>query len=683
MFDSPIREWQVPSADARESRKLGWLNESCQEGEAWNRSQRGYSDWRRSLDILAGAGNEKDVLRYRSQVSGNRLKTNIQTTISGLAAIRPLWGYHGSKQYENYALMMNKTTRALYLENFWDQSVKEALQWMAATNTGWIRPVYQRDQAGWGKGNIQLLTYGQPSILPVQMPANGDYQKAYCVNLMEEMPIYMAHSMFPLFQDRLIPTSSRYWYASEINAAAQGNARKRSWWNPFKRNASSSLSDLFIPLRYSTIIDLSINNTGQTIPMGQPGSPWFYEVPTYDPTGKIYGKPIDENAARMYPYRRLMISSQDCICYDGPTFNWHGELDLVPFCADRWPWEPMGFSLVHDGYSLQKAIDQIDRGNMDKVNASMDMPLGYDMNAVGKREADQFDPMQPRGRIAFDGSQVNQPFAPPVPPEVYEVKESSLKLKEQFEAALDYNLQTRDVVEMAKARALGKGMDQLEALIAANGPIVKDISRGMERSLARIGHQVKYLVLQYMDATRLMQYVGEDGITQEIFDYNPTDLIPSHMPGESTHDSGGTAVSSGYNRMQRARWFADNLRFFIMPHSVHELTQMTYRLMLLQMRQRGAPIDWGTILEACDVPDVKLADGSTTQDRFWAEKEEEIEKAARMQQIVQAIGIDAGLIPGGAMPNGSTPEGGRPPTGQEAPQLKHKGDGRPLISESG
>jgi hypothetical protein len=683
MTDQPYRTWQVPDPDSTESRKLGWLNEAAQEGALWNRSQRGYEDWTKGLDIISGKESSREVMEYRSKLTGNRLKINIQVAISGLSSIRPWGGYQASQAFQPYALMMNQTTRALYLANFWDQSIKEALQWASVTNTGWIRPVYRRNMAGWGHGNIELDAFGMPSVLPVQMPSSGDFQRAYAVTLMDEKPIWEAHGMFPDFQDRLKPTSSRYWYNAEIRAASQANNQRRSWWNPFKPKGQSDMTNHLIPIRYTTINDLAINTSGRTIPMGEPGSPWYYEVPSFGeeiPAGHDFsGNPVfrkaTQNDARMYPYRRLIISSENCVMYDGPAFNWHGELDLIPFCLDKWPWEPIGFSMVHDGYPIQRALDQIDRGTMDKIVADLDRPMAYNMNAVSKREANQVDLMQPRQRIAFDGDAVDKPFQQIAPDDVYRVSPESMNYRKELQADLDYTLQSRDIVELGKARALGRDIDQMEALINANGPRVKDMSRGMEKSVCRIADQVKYLVLQYMDTSRLIPYINEAG-AEAVLDYDPATLVPSHMPGEDVASTDGSPLGSPTPRIQRARWFAQNLPFTLTPHSIHELHQMTYRLMLMQLRQRGAPIAWGDILEANDVPDVKRAPGNTTQDRFWAEKEEEMENMVKAQQIAAGLGIDIEALLGGKGPEG------RPPSGQKAPHLEVKGDGRPVIAES-
>ncbi len=688
-------EWQVPQPEASESYKIGWLNEAVEQGQSWIESQRGYSDLRKGLDILSGIGDKASLLDYRSQISGRRLKTNIRVVIAGLSNIRPIWGFNAQKDYADYAMMMNKVSRALYLEGYWDQNVKEALAYAAATCTGWMRPVATRAQAGRGHWKIKLLTYGMPCVLPVQVPSDGDFQEAYCVSLLDEVPIYMAHAKFPLYQDRLHPTSSRYWYSPEIRGAARSNAQKRAtnWALGRSGKGKDNLNDLYIPIRWTTIIDHSINTTGFRQPMGEPGASWYYEVPSLGddiPNGKGGVRKANENDARMYPYRRMIISSEDCVLYDGPAFNWHGELDLIPFTIDKWPWEPIGFSMVHDGWELQKSLDKVDRGTMDKIGAQLDMPLGYDINAVDKREAEQFDPMEPRARIGFDGSQVDKPFASPVPPETYRIEPEIMAWREALQAELDYQTQSRDVVELGKAQALGKGMDQLEALISANGPLVKDMSRSMENSLGKVGSQIGWLILQYMPTSRLMQYVGLDGMTPQVFDYKPDSIIPSHMPGEVIHDANEQMVPSKFSVQERARWFGENIQFYLMPHSVHEITQMTYRLMLLQLRQRGAPISWATIMQSCEVPNVKEPEGNTEQEKFQAEKAIEIEQMVKAQFLIKMLGIEDGLVQATApsvaqntpKANGSTSQGGRPATLATAPHIEQKGDGRPVTSTS-
>lgn len=688
---SPLdyKTWQCPPAAVSEDRIVNWLNEITEEGQAWIKSQRGYSDFRKAMDTISGRDTTGlPPADYRSKVNPNRLKRNIREVVGATSKLRPMWGYHSDNAaYKTQANMMNKVTRAWYLESFADRAIKSALQYAAATCRGWIRPVYRRSLYGTGRGDITLLSYGSPCVLPFQLPSSNDWQSAYAVTILDEMPVAMAHGMFPLFQDRLLPASSRYWYADDaIRTASRGNILQRMFGRRPSAGSDSEMMNLLVPIRYTYVIDLSINKTKAEIPMGDPGTSWSYKVPYVgqeihvgrDTQGRPLTRRADENDARLYPYRRLLISTDQVRLYDGPSFDWHGMLPLASFCYDDWPWEPLGFALAHDGFEINEAIKEITRGNMDKVRSQLDMALAFDTNAVSMSEARQFDPMQPRARIGYDGQALDgQPFQPVVPPEVLKVAPESMAFLEYLEGTLDAQLGVKDAMALARARAVGS-MDDLEKLLESFGPIIEDMSRSMEPSMRDIGNMVKYLILQYYTTPRVMQYIGPDGITPETFDYDPASLIPSHLPGEAPE---GASASSA---AERARIFADNLRFFILPNSLHEMSQMVMKLGLIQLRKAGVKIDSQTIAEAWNVPNYGTIDGSTVMERFENEQEMDLIQAARMKELAGAEGLIP--PPGAAGPGQALPgkqQEGRPPSGQAPPALKSKdGGARSTITES-
>ena len=604
--------------------------------------------------------------------------------VGTLARLRPFWGYHTDNDaYASQAEMMNRVTRALYLEQFFDLRIKDALKFAAATGRGWVHPIYSRSLAGTGIGAIKFLTYGAPSVLPVQLPSDGDFQRAYAMTILDEIPVYEAHGMYPMFQHRLRPTASRYWYSSDgVRRATSGNILQRIFGKATRPASADALADLLVPMRKTYVIDLSINTTDRPIPMGEPGSTWSYTVPYVGqdiPDGMdassnhMRYRKANANDARLYPNRRLMISSDNCITYDGPGFDWHGMFPAASFALDAWPWEPAGFSLVRDGYEIQEAIKELERGNMDKARSQLDMALAFDTNAVTATEAKRFDPMQPRARVGYDGSALEgTPFQPVVPPEVLKITPESLALIQHFEQSLDSQMALTDVMALTKMRAVGS-MDELEKVVEANGPIVEDMSRSMEPPMRDVGVMLKYLVLQYMNTPRLMQYVGVDGVSAKVFDFDPTSIVPSHMAGENPDNE------SGKTKLERARLFADNLRFFILPNSLHEITQTVLKLGLIQLKKAGIKIDSQTIAESWSLPNYGKLPGSTIMERWKSEQELDLEFAARMMQIKSALMPDGGQAPASGAKN---PEG-RPPSGQAPPQLKTKDNGqRATITES-
>ena len=180
MSDAPdmLHSWQVPPAATPEDRRLGWLNECTESGMQWLKSPRGHSDFRQALDIISGRAIGPAPAKYRSTLNTNHLKRNIREVVGTLAKLRPLWGYSSDNPaFAQNANLFNLYVRAWYLETFADVRIKEALQYAAATCTGWIRPVYARDMGGTGDGAVRLLAYGAPCVLPCQLPPSGDFQQ--------------------------------------------------------------------------------------------------------------------------------------------------------------------------------------------------------------------------------------------------------------------------------------------------------------------------------------------------------------------------------------------------------------------------------------------------------------------------------------------------------------------------
>lgn len=695
MATEKLKDWQVPYQAEPESKKLGWLNELVEEGEIWQKGNRGgvsISDIKEAMSILAGDSIADATTEYRSKLGTGRLKRDVREVVGAVSNIRPIWGYGtDNSTYNSKCLMMNQVTRAMYLENNLDGGIKDTMQWSAVSGTGWLWPKYRRTMYGTGRGNLTFHSYGAPCVLPYQLPSNNDWQEAYAVTLMDEMPIAMAHGMFPKFQERLQPTKSKYWYAQEIRQAARANLMSRVFGRSGKSNRVET-RDLYVPIRYTWVIDLSINTTDSEIPMGTPDSSWFYKVPALkseipvgrNAKGEMMFVMATEDHARLYPNRRLIISSEDVVMYDGPAFDWHGELPLIDFSLDKWVWEAIGYSLVSGNKQIQKSIDELERGVMDIHKAKLDPPLAYDLNSVTKKQADVVDPMKPRARYGFDGAVSEKPFQDVVPESYRQVDPATQLYIQHLEETMDHQFALKDIMALAKARA-GGGLDDYQKLMEAEGPIVNDITRNVERSLARVGNQTKYIILQYCDTRRLMEYVGPDGVDRVSFDYDPMSLVPSHLPNESSDKD------SIYTRYQRAKFLADNLRFYITPHSAHELTQMSHKLLLIQLRKAGVQIDSRTIAEACDIANFgNEPKGNTVWQRYWAEQEETAQHAIRVKQIVDDI-IANGVSPTPAMqgalgdtPPGTPPREGRPTTGQEAPRLVQKDGGqRSTISESG
>lgn len=687
------RSWQSPSFTASPTERLDFCKNMKQTGEMLLQAQPAFGDIPKAIDILSGRPVES-LSETRSGINTARLKRDAREVIGTLANIRPFWGYSSDvSAYSTSATMMNKVARAVYLESFFDRSLKGALQYAMATGDGYIWTKYSRSRYGRGEGRIKFDYLGSLDVLPVQMPRDNDIQEAYLVTICDLLPVARAHAMFPLFQDKLKPLAKRK-YRGSVAAQQRYSLAERFKFGSARRD---NFMELYSEVNYQYILDNSINTTGVELPMGQEGTSWFYKVPYIgqpitlrDPlTGESYSRAARAEDCYIYPYRRVMIFCEEALMYDGPAWDWHGDLPLDRISMDRWPWEGVGQVLLRDGYEYQYAINQLERSAQTVANARLRPGLTYDIGSGGSvntQTAEGLDPFAPDVRVGIDssGGSDKPAFQPILPENLMEVPQWFFALMDHYNQGLDYQLGLKDITALAKLRA-NADSDSLEKMMDVMGPIVQDISRDMEQPIQGIGNKMKYLILQYMTSQRIMQYVGEDGMEPAVFDYDPESMIPSHMPYESTKASAGD--ESEVDKITRARHFAKNLRFTITPYSIHEILQMSRKLAMIQLKKEGVWISSQTVAEAFNVPNYGTVGGSTEIERYWLEKEVELSHMVKLQQATQGLsqvpGVGGGsplsgpsAVPGAQGAATNTPQPvGRPSSYTASPALRQKDGG--------
>jgi hypothetical protein len=704
-------DWKVPVRQAAEDNLLGWVREAVQQGRNDQKLQRPYTDMNEALNIIAGTDGEK-LPAYRSTVRMNRSKRQIREAVATLSDLRILGGFQtDNRDLYKQAGVLDTLGRAWYLNTFADRAMRSAMQYAAVLGTGYLRPVYKRDQWSAGRGDLYLEAYGPEEVLFVQMPRDNDLQRAYAVIIIQEVPIAMAHAMYPDYQDKITPTRSA------PSLVQRGVKAVQKWLSPALNvsGPNASRSDMVIyptvDMYHIYVLDTSVNNSNQTQPMGKPGTSWFYNVPSIGsdiPAGKnSAGQTIYRRAeyqdCMMYPLRRLIVSTDTVRIYDDTAPDWHGKAPVVKFTVDDWPWEQMGFSMVRDVAPLQKAKNDNLRAIQDKVQVGLQPPLSYDIDAVSKSHAERLDTRKPNQKIGIKAQINEQPFRSILTPEFMRIDPVALEVNNTYDEMMDYQLGIHDITAFAKAR-MATNPDAMEKLMELAGPIVKDASRGMERGVRDLYEMVKSGFFQYYNAPRRVQMLGEDGITEQDYDYEPGSMVPSHAPDEMeskpSEDGGKPTMTapnspSRFTSLERAKMWAQSFYFHITPYSLHNITQMSQKMLYLQLFRSGFPLDWWSVAEACQVPNFGPPPKGTTNvmERWMAQKDIEMEQNIEMQQKIAAAQAAAqggpaaapGSVPGGPTgPNGGPRgTGGRAPSGGAPPKIVQKdGGARSTVKES-
>lgn len=718
-----MQKYKVPPTGGRNNFELlSWIAQAKIEGENFLENQRPFRDIDTGIAIIAGGGEEK-LPKKLSHVKTNRLKRQAREMVATASNLRPLWGYKSdNRDYEKTAYVLNKLILGWWHNTFADRKIREAFQFAVVTGTGYVMPKWEEDYMGiTGRGDIKLDVLGPRDVIPIQLGNDNELSEAYGIIIKRETPINRAHAMFPEFQDlikpdRDVPTGLKQgmskvqrYMSSALNMFGQSRARE---------GERSTFPTVDILECY--IADTRVNNSGQMIPMGKPESSWYYEVPSLGmlmPTGKKVPSPdgaidplsmnplmVDETKPAtirdclLYPFLRRIICTKTLILEDDTSPWWHGRFPVIPFKIDDWPWDFLGYGIIRDGEPLQTSNNNLLRAIDDSANARLRPPMKYDENLVSRAQVEALD-LRQGGQSIGVNMQAGDVIAPLVDPRQYDVPEWIREFVKDNEERMDYQMGVADFTALAKARQTPSA-DSVEKLEEMAGPLLTDMSRNMERSLRDLGDMVKALFFQFYTTPRKIQVLGADGVIEEDFDFEPGNMVPSHMPFETDE------LPSRYSTMQRAKWHKDNFLFHITPGSMHEITQMSKKLFYLQLSRDGTfPIDPWTQADVYAIPNFGSPpeDADTVVKRFFAYKKMEMEFQMQMQmeqlQMQQAMMADpnmamamqaAQLAAGQGGQQGQPQQGGgnghevgRPPSGQKPPHIAQKDGGtRSTVSES-
>src|ERR1700677_5274280 len=246
--------WQAPPFEAPDDKKLAFCKQAIESGRKWVEDQCSAEDIKRGIDILSDKSGSSLSAKWANITTGD-LKRAINEIVETLSDIRPFWGYQTNNDaFKEEANMMNKVTKSVYLESFVDRSLHDALQFAAVTGAGFIYPYYSRSKFGSGDGEFVFMALGQPDVLPVQLPRDRSYQKAYIVTLQIPTGIAEAHARFSLFQSKLVPFAQK-----RYGKTTGGNQLRRSDRARWSMHGIDTQLEQYCDIYYTHILDLRIN----------------------------------------------------------------------------------------------------------------------------------------------------------------------------------------------------------------------------------------------------------------------------------------------------------------------------------------------------------------------------------------------------------------------------------------
>jgi hypothetical protein len=667
--------WQVPPWEASGTQKIAWVEEMIREGEGYLSGQKCYQNLNQNLRVFDAIFKDKT----RSTLVTNQLKYNIRKFCETLAEVREIAGFSSDvPAYKAMAEMLTKVSKCIYLESDFPYQILKVLQYATVMGIGYLWPKVVASEYGYGPREMTFDALGLLDVIPVQIPGRtNDIQDCYCTTIYDYTPIAEAYARFPLFQGQL-QTVGRSNYKSLMQAQRQDFAA--TWrYGQIGETQSRSFGNLYTEIRYTFVRDLRINTSRLEMQCGDPGTTWFYKVPFLGQeifggmrNGQPYMRPAMVEDCRIYPNLRLIITSAglDRPMYDGTSFDWDPKIPIIQYTVDDWAWKALGESLVGDVASIETTIRKHERLMDQVLTGRLNPPMGYDLDNTGGSKVEHFDIFEPDVRLGLAGGEPKKTFQSILPEEVRTDGENSGYLKYLGEKELA-QLGLNDVGNLANLK-INLNSDAADKQLEAIGPIAKGMAMRIEKGNKRVGERMKYLIPQWFDANRLIEYVGPDNIAKEMFDYDPDDMVPSHLPDELLPGGLYPEKPSMYDKLTRAKFFVKKLRLVSVPSTLLKITQAQEQLKYLQLKRTpDCPISWETTLTKLDVASPKQEMEKYFKEQIELTKAKIIAMAIAAQEM-KKLGLQPPGEEGGGKSGGLHP-GGRKPSGQKGPKISQKG----------
>jgi hypothetical protein len=652
----------MPAIGSDSETTLNWCLEAVQEGQAWLDSQRPTQEWSKVLEMM-GPQTAGAALEGLSQTGYNLVERNARDIVASLSNFRHDGEFKPrfDKELYNEAHVLTKLDANWYVETNAYERHRANMQNTVVLGTGYLYETWDKDF--WGDhGDISLESIDPKDVSFIQLPGNGDLQKAYAVIIREEMPLNLARATFWAQADKLQPDRDNpSWLIKGLRKVQRliGGSPALATAGTGGRRNTGSFPTVDIFRMY--VMDRSINTSGMPRTMGTKGTNWSYTVPsiggevptgvTNPATGQPFTRPADDIDARLFPLRRHVIFSRTCTIYDGSSPWWHGQVPLARTRFNDWPWEALGKSLLADPRTMQEGIIALMRYIEDACAARLDPPMLFNEQSVSEGFAAKFNPRRAGVRASANLDTGGKQIEFPVSIDHYRVEPFITNHIKDQENRINHQMGTPDLVAVAKAKQIPSS-DSLEKMMEMAGPLVQDMVRSLEQPLQQLGEWRKAYYFQFYNRARVLTLTGPDEQPED-FQYEP-ELLVRKIDDESAQA-----------RQDRTKRYVGQFKYRVTESGKNEMHRMANKLALLQLRKAGLPIDWWTIGKAWKLPNLGPEPTGTNNmlERFIAEKRIEAELAEELA------------------PQGPGP--GRPASGKKPPQIKQKDGGtRSTVTQS-
>jgi hypothetical protein len=647
---------------AGDKRVLGWLLEGVQEGERVNQSDPAYPKIDEMMSYVLGEQLKQPRPSYLPGMVVNQTKKAIKTHASALTDIKPLFNYKTfNDKFKEQEALLNKRIVAWWINTFADLSVAEGIQYALTAGAGDILCEYDPNYMG---GENRLIARDPRDTLPIRPSRSRSIQDWEGVIIREGISVNRLRATYPEASHLIQADTTGKWggiftrFRKVVQMMSPSSTLDGLKGGPGR--SSSVIPEVILFRTY--LNDRSLNLTGAPVIMGKPGTAWSYYVNPMQP---------------LYPRKRLIVSTDRVVLYDGPNPYWHGMYPIARLRLDPWPWLFYGLSLAHDLTPMQDGINNTFNWMLSIFNQAADRGTIADANAIPESQFKRFDPRKPGFKVKVKAT-MGEGFKLVDPPTMpgWAMPFMELLLRKFEDLAGTANLQSlQQLGQMPSADTIQKYYDSLT-------PELKMEGRYLEAFIRDLAEMVKCNIFQYESKARRILLLGDAGKTLSDFDYDPDTLVPAMAVTDPRYIP---ELDLKHTRDERAKFFHKLFTFSVAPHSILALHAQEEKMMYLQLSRQGY-MDFWTLMEMLEIPNVGSPPPLPWPVRDWTPQKDPITGMILPppMEVRVPTTITERLLAQQQMGIGQVASpAGRKASGEEPPHMESKDGGtRTTVSES-
>lgn len=626
---------------------------------------------RKQANIGAGLERPSEL----ATTTSNRFKKVLLEWVAAQTDIKPFWEIKTyNHNFDQQADIVSKLSAYWYTKSHADQrGLATALRWSSIAGTGYVHLHFDpRDKQLW----LRADGFDPRDVLPIgAMPPWDTTQDWQGVVLRERTTVYHLEELWPDFDglirpdvttDETPPTTTR---AGKILADINAKARSPFHDILFSDKPKSTIGKQ-PTVDYFTLYmkDDSINESGASVEMGE-----FMDDPTWTkPEGVlgIFAKApripanswsyIVKSKEPLYPRGRQCMMTRSLVFYDGPSMYWHGQFPVLKLTPDPWVGESLlGLAPGWDLLSLQDALDWNLRV-VDDHNAQVAQPgVAGDEIALGPNGLKAVNTRKAGLKI------LTTPMGKPI--QILQPPNLDASITNHIEWIKQEMDDLSGVIDLKNLNQLNQipSSETIDKMIGSMSYLLQGRSRVIESFMREFAEQMMYNFAQFFDTKARYTILGPSGVTSEDFDFDPGSFLPDYVHAED-YDGHGQLTNDAFMRGPRPRYdrakeMIRQMSFYIAPGSLLSASDVTRKLMYLQLF-RGGILDIWTLADVLGIPNMGVPpDGARTiPERLAAQ---------------QSMGIMVAPNPA----NPANPGKGHPPTAGAMPHLAQGGS---TIAES-